>query len=233
MMRRVQWGLAAFVAVVLSACQTLPQVPYDRTTAGNLKTINVVTPVAPERAGVILATSVGQSFGLIGALIDAGMQSSRESDFEAITKARNFSGRDALLRYTDAALKANGYGVNSVAVARPSREFLKAYPAAEGDAYLDVLMNYGYLATGIATPYRPFVYVECRLVRASDKQTLMQRTVVYNPLGAVPEQAVTVAPDPAYVFDDFDALKNDPEKAVRGVDLALEQVANAIGTLLR
>lgn len=232
-MGRVRVYLAAFVAVILSACQTLPQVPYDRATA-TVKTINLVTPATPDRARVVLATTVGQSFGLIGALIDAGMQQAREDKFAAIASSRNFSARDSLLQYLDAGLKADGYQVNMVGVGRQKLEFLKDYPAQPtGDAHFDVLMNYGYVATGISTPYRPFVYIECRLVRASDKQTLMQRTVVYNPIFGVPEQAVTVAPDPTYVFDDFEALQADPEKAVKGVDRAIEEAAKAIGTLLQ
>lgn len=228
---------AVFVALVISvsACATLPQIPYDRAGAGNPKTIRVLTPAAPSRPGVVLASTVGQSFGLVGALIDAGMQSSRESDFEKIATARGFSGRNVYLQKVIAALKDGGYDASEGVIApRTEPGFLKQYPSdVQGDVFLDVSMNFGYLAAGLSTPYRPFVYTECKLVRASDKAVLMQRTVAYNPLGNVPEQAVTIAPDPAYEFKDFDALVADPDRAVKGLDEAIGQVAGATATLLR
>lgn len=235
-MRRLNWGMAAIVAVVMSACQSMPQVPYDRATAGNIKTIHVVTLAMPERPGVVLASTVGQSFGLIGALIDAGMQSSRESDFEEVAKAQNFDGKATLLRHLDASLAAGGYAIARGDIVRKKQDFLEAYsqPAgAPADAHLDIVVHYGYYAAGISTPYRPFVSLTSKLVRASDKALLMQRSVFYNPLGVAPEQTVTIAPDPAYEFADFDALKGNPEKAVKGLDVALEQVAGAMGTLLK
>lgn len=235
-MRRLNWVMAAIVVAALSACQSMPQVPYDRATAGNIKTIHVVTPAMPERPGVVLASTVGQSFGLIGALIDAGMQSSRESDFEAVAKAQNFDAKATLMRHLDASLATSGYTTAHSDTVRKKQDFLEAYaqPAgAQADAHLDIVLHYGYYAAGISTPYRPFVSLTTKLVRASDKALLMQKSVFYNPLGAAPEQTVTIAPDPAYEFTDFDALKGNPEKAIKGLDVALEQVAGAMGTLLK
>jgi hypothetical protein len=76
--RRLAW-LAGLVA--LAGCAGAPAVPYDRATAGDIKTIGVLTPSFPDHPYVILASSVGQHLGLIGALVDAGMRSSRESSF--------------------------------------------------------------------------------------------------------------------------------------------------------
>jgi hypothetical protein len=236
MMRRVHWAMAALVAVVLSACQTMEQVPYDRASAGNIKTINVITPKAPDRPAVVLASTVGQSFGLVGALIDAGMQSSRESDFETAMKTQNFIGNDAFVRHLDGALTSGGYAPAHSSVKRETQGFLKAYPKGadvQGDAHLDVVMHYGYIASGMSTPYRPFVSVNVKLVRASDSALLMQKSIFYNPLNGAPENTVTIAPDPTYEFTDFDALTADPAKAAKGLDTAIAQVATAMGTLLK
>jgi hypothetical protein len=235
-MFRLNVLLVAVVAALLSACQTLPQVPYDRATAGNIKTINVVTPAMGAEANVALMSTVGQSFGLVGALIDAGMQASREDDFEAMAKAQNFSGRDAFAKHLDGALAASGYVVAHDTVNRPQRDFLSGYkqPATvAAEAHLDVVVNYGYYASGLSTPYRPFVSAAAKLVRNSDSALLMQKSIFYNPLNAAPEQTVTVPPNPAYEFSDFDTLKSNPEKAIKGLDEALAQVAAAMGTLVK
>lgn len=236
-MARLAWRGSALVltSLLLAACQTLPQVPYDRATAGNIKTINVITPATPDRPRVVLASSVGQSFGLIGALIDAGMQDSRESKFQAVVAQRNFKGQDAMVHQLDAALVADGYTPADIAVARSGLEFAKdVKPAAGGaDAYIDVVMNYGYYAAGLSTPYRPYVFVQCKLVRTSDNALLMQKSIYYNPLNSAPDQTVTIAPDPTYEFNDFDALMADPDRAVKGLDVAVTQVAATMGTLLK
>src|SRR5258706_14413214 len=99
MARFAQRGSAlVLICLFLAACQTLPQVPYDRATAGNIKTINVITPATPDRPRVVLASSIGQSLGLIGALVDAGLQDNRETKFQAVVSARNFKGQEAMTR---------------------------------------------------------------------------------------------------------------------------------------
>lgn len=60
-------AMAGFLtaAVVLAGCQGAPKVPYERS-AGAPKRIGIVTPSFPERPSVVLASSIGKSFGLIG-----------------------------------------------------------------------------------------------------------------------------------------------------------------------
>jgi hypothetical protein len=62
----------------------------------------------------------------------------------------------------------------------------------------------------------------------------MQDVVVYNPVGpAAPSKAITIAPDPAVQFVDFDALMADPDRAVLGLRTAVEQSAHGLGALLK
>jgi hypothetical protein len=194
----------------------------------------VITPATPDRPRVVLAATVGQSFGLVGALIDAGMQDNRESQFQTIVAARNFKGQEVMVHHLDEALVADGFTASDTPVARAGLDFAKGYQAAAGtDAYIDVVMNYGYQAAGMSTPYRPYVYVDCKLVRTSDHALLMQKSIFYNPLNGAPAQTVTISPDPAYEFKDFDALMADPDRAVKGLDAAVTQVAATMGTLLK
>lgn len=233
-------GLVA-LCLTLCACQSLPEVPYDRQTAGNIKTIAIVTPYHPNDAQVVLATTVGQSFGLVGALIDAGMQASRDSDFEKIVHAANFSATDEFMARLSKGLEANGFTLTQAAVARPKMDFLKTYPPGTGaDAYLDVVIGgYGYVAAGIgdSTPYRPYFGMQVRLVRATDSAILMQDTIIYNAYNiqgnSQGAHAVTISPDPQYLFADFSALKAHPDQAVRGLQEAADKPADAVAGLLR
>lgn len=224
--------------VLLAGCAGQPAVPYDRASAGDIRTIGVLTPSFPEHPSVILASSVGQSLGLLGALVDAGMRSSRESSFGSLLDGQGFSVGDAFQQSLVAGLQAHGYTVAIIPVPREKRDFLPDYhvvTAVNADAYLDVVsLGYGYIAAGVgnANPYRPVFGVKCRLVRASDAAVLMQDSVIYNqvnPRGHV----ITIAPDPAYQFIDFDTLMADPPRSIAGLHGAVEQTARSIADLLR
>ena len=225
---------AALAATVLwlAGCAA-PEIPFDRGSANDVRTIGIVTPSFPDDAQVVLASSVGQTFGLIGALVDAGMQANRDSQFNDALRQRHYSARDNFVENVAATLRAQGFTVALVPATRGKSDFLARYPTdaePKVDAYLDLV------AAGVrsSTPYRPTLAVRARLVSARDSSVLMQDVVVYNPVGpAAPSKAVTIAPDPAFQFVDFDALVADPDRAVLGLRTAVEQSAHGIGTLLQ
>lgn len=232
-------GLLA-LGLVLAGCASLQEIPYDRQAAGQIKTIGIITPHFPEDAQVVLATTVGQSLGLIGALVDAGMQAARDSDFNKIVAGANYSAKTEFLRRLSQGLEGQGYTLVTVDAARPKMDFLKTYPAAAVDAYLDIVVSgYGYIAAGIGsdTPYRPYFMLKTRLVRATDSAVLMQDTVIYNPYivqgNSQGANAVTVSPDPQYLFPTFTNLKANPELAMKGLRDAVDKSAEATFTLLR
>lgn len=218
----------------------MPEIPYDRSSAADIKTIGIITPRFPDDASVVLASSVGQSFGLVGALIDAGMQANRESRLKDALQTTNFSARETFMQAVVAALNERGYAVALIDVLRERDDFVATYPTDRPnvDAFLDLVVpRYGYIAAGIgSTPYRPLFVVKGRLVRASDASVLMQDTVVYNPIGPTADNGkgvVTLAPNPSDQFTDFGALERDPEAAARGMQSAIQEAAQTIGQLLK
>lgn len=234
---------AAIIAacLMLAGCATQPVIPFDKSMAGDIKTVGIVTPAMPEKPSVWLASTIGQSFGLIGALVDAGMEASREKDFWTEIDGAHNPPKATFLTAMTEALQAQGYTVKTIDVKDRKSDFLKSYPPAQDtqvDAYLDVrVFNYGYVAAGIgdSTPYRPFAYVDCKMIRASDNAVLMQDDVFYNPITQGPVRpsgnGVTISPNPDYVFVDFDALKADPPNATKGMNDALQQAAAAVANL--
>jgi hypothetical protein len=238
-MLRLSRYLALFAGVIfLAGCAGTPAIPYDRSTAAEIKTIGVLTPRFPDGPRVVLASTVGQSFGLIGALVDAGMQANRQSSFSSLLAGQRFSVADSFQPNLVSALQAHGYAVELIPVTRDKPGFLPDYHVATNvkvDAYLDINpVAYGYLAAGVTAtaPYRPFFVINCQLVRAADGAVLMRDAIVYNPInprGGV----ITIAPDPAYQFVDFDTLMADPPRSVAGLNEALTQTAQSVGNLLR
>lgn len=237
-MSRLLLSLLVPLFAALAGCSTLPEIPYDRMTAGEIRSIGIVSPKFPNEASVILATSVGQSFGLVGAVIDAGLQEGRESSFKKMVDTQNFAAQNAFMQQLTAMLQEHGYTVSDTTAARRQDNFIDKYPTGSSDAYLDmVVVNYGYIAAGVgnSTPYRPIVSVKVRLVRATDSSVLMQDTVLYNPYnaGGGMAKAVTISPNPSYEFTNFSDLEKMPEMAVKGLEDALHQSAAAVANLLR
>lgn len=234
----VRLVLCASVLFV-SACASRPEIPFDRSAASNVKTIGVITPAFPTSSSVVLATTVGQSFGLIGALIDSGMRASRESDVDKLLAAQKFDPKTEFSHAVEEALQKRGYQLVSIAPPRTkAADFVESgafagQPAA--DAYLDIVVSrYGFMAAGISSssPYRPTVFLKCRLVSAADpSRVLMADTILVNPLGS-PRDAVQISPPALYAFPDFDELVANPPRATEALAKAIDQSADAIGQVL-
>jgi len=223
------------MTLALTACG-VQQLPYDRSTAG-IQTIGVVTPGQPQEAGAYLVRSVGQAFGLVGALIDAGMTDKRNTQLRALLRQRDFSTLASFQENLVKTLESGGYTLTTIPSTNERGDFLNAplSSATPVDAYLDtVMLLHGYCAAGIgsSSPWRPCLAVRTRLIRARDQAVLMQNEVLYNPAFSR-NSAVTISPDPAYQFPDFNDLVANPDQATRGLSTATEQTAKAIATLLR
>lgn len=235
-MRTFWHQILALAGLFLLAACAQPAIPYDRGGTSPVHSIAVLTPRWPDKPVAILASNVGQNFGLIGALAEAAMAESRKSKLVDILAAHHFVASDHFADYLRKAIATDGYKVVPVTTARPDGDYLAHYPPVpDVDAWLDCVGEaWGYLAAGIGddTPYRPVVMLKCRLVRTSDDAVLMRDHIWYNPLGHMTD-FVALAPDPSIAFATFDTLTADPDHAVAGIDLALHVSAAAVGTLLK
>lgn len=249
-MKKITALAAVSIAVILSACAT--QVPYDRASAGNIRTIGLVTPFFPDDARVFQEPA-----GFTMGTIESFIQLRRNDIFNQMLERHDFVVRDAFLERVTTNLESDGYAVTPIELERPGSYFLNAYPSELSvDAYLDInVMNYGYSAAegedfpllyalpvygaGLAeySPFRPKFALVARLVRASDFTVLMQDRILYNadillrydrnPSGVI------IAPPPEFDFVDFGALEADPTKAVQGMQDAAFKTADALSNLMK
>ncbi|WP_133254921.1 hypothetical protein [Phenylobacterium hankyongense] len=223
-------------ALCLSACASAyVGKPYDRASAG-VHSIAVVADSVPDKASAYEVASVGSNFGLIGALVDAGIQSSRTNAVNEALAGSGFEAESRVEQRLVSRLTAEGYTVQKLANGphNAKREFLVTYPGAAGaDAYLDLtVVNFGYLSAGAGQPFRPTVFANVRLVSARDtKKVLMENRIVYNAMGAA-QGVITLTPDPQYAFKNRAALLEDPKRLAAGIEGALNQVADTVAQLL-
>lgn len=223
--------------MLLSGChQAPPEIPFDKAAATRVKSIGIVISQFPEQPVAVLATTVGQHMGLLGALVDAGMNSSRVTKVEAMLANQHFVADAYFIAKLKEALEAEGYKVFIVSQKRGKGDFAKEYPVnfyPKVDAYYDIVIGaYGYLAAGISddAPYRPTFNASVKLVSSIDKSVLMQDVVAYNYPNS-PENMVTISPDAEMKWVDFDTMMADPVRAVTGLRAAEEQTALTLGKL--
>jgi len=227
--------LVAVMAMTVAACAS-PYVatPYDRA-SGLVDDIAVIDDSMPEKAMAYEVASVGSNFGLIGALVDAGIQAERQGAVNNALVGVGFDAEAKLESRIITALARNGYKAATLdGSARPKRDFLETYPDAPDnvDGLLDIaIINYGYMSAGAGQPFRPTVWAKVKLVRVSDGSTLMENIIIYNPLNAT-QGVVTLPPNPEFSFRNRTELLADPGRLAAGIEDALNQVADTAAQLL-
>lgn len=220
-------------AVLSSGCAVTNQ-SYNKAAHGEIKKIGLVKVGNPADYSVVLVHHPGASFGLIGGLIAAGDIDTKSKTFTQQQVDKYVRLGPDLTEALSQALVDDGFEVILVdAGDKPRTEFLKTYPPADCDAYLDAtIQTAGYWAQFVSTPYLPTMFVPARLVDARNK-TVLYTATVYVTDGGVPKGAEQIYPNAAYGFQDFSALKADPDRAAEGLKGATQTVAKQIAKDLK
>lgn len=232
--------LISSVALLASACaSTYEPIPFDRTAAG-VKSIAVMDDALPEKPTVYMAATVGSNLGLLGALVDGSVQSSRQKKMLEIFDGQGVDAENVLEQRLMANLKEKGYDVSMMDTGeRDNRKLLKDYDGMGNgtDALLDVVSGgYGYVSAGLKKPWRPSAHFKVRMIDPQTGDILMENYIAYNPLGFTGQEAkvgaITITPDPVYAFTKMEDMEADPEKTTAGIVAALESVADTMATLV-
>lgn len=226
---------AALPLLVLCACaKPYAGVPYAAP-AVPVTTVGLVDDSLPEEVVAYEAASTLSNFGLIGGLVDAGVQASRKDRVNDALESIGYAPEGTFEAYLGEAMARNG--VKTVAVdsgAREKRKFLLSYPVAPAgaQAWLDFnVVVFGYSNAGNQL-WRPTVLADVRLVDAVTGKTMMENRIAYN---VVDSQAgvVTIPPNAEYAFQNREDMVTQPERLAAGIDDALRQVADAAVRLMR
>ncbi|MXO95289.1 hypothetical protein GRI34_02500 [Erythrobacter aquimaris] len=228
-------SIAALGLLSLAACAN-PYVgtPYTAP-AVPVTSVAIVDDTLGDDAVAYEAASTMGNFGLLGALIDAGVQGSRKSRVNEALESVNHTPEANFESYLIAALaEADIEAAMLDGPDRDKREFLEDYPTApEGvQALIDFNVTaYGYVNSGNQL-WRPTVAADVRMIDAGTGATLMENRIIYNPVDA---QAgiVTIAPSPDYAFQNREDMISQPERLAEGIDVALKEVAETAVRLMR
>jgi hypothetical protein len=226
--------LVILAATALSACVSVPNQPYNKAANAHIKKIAVVAVPNPGEYEVSILHHPGEGFGLIGGLIAASDASSKTKTFSGQEVVHLLAlGNEMTAALTEAFAASNIQTVVVDAGNAPRTGFVKDYPSAECDAFLDVAITVaGYRAQYASTPYLPMLFAPVRLVDARNK-TVLYTTEVFMTDGPIPKGGTQLPPDTGYAFTDFAALTGDPEKAAKGLKEAARRIAGQIASDLR
>jgi hypothetical protein len=204
----------------------VPHQAYNKSANTHVKTIALVSVANPAEYSVNLVNHPGMSFGLVGGLVAAADVGSKSKTFTQQQVDKYLALGPELTAALRDELRAGGFEVVDLAVGPDARaEFLKEYPAAECDAFLDTtIRGAGYWAQYPSTPYLPTIFAPVRLVDSRTRKVLYT-TQIFNTDGNVPKGGTQLQPDTAFAFADFPALKADPTKAADGLKKAARKVA--------
>jgi hypothetical protein len=226
-MARRRSVLAAAALPALAGCMA-------RMTAGpevsKIDTIGLLTPYIPGSPSVPMLANAGIGFGLVGAVIEAGIRGERERKLIQALAGKDLRGTwIASLR---TALEAAGYRVVDVPVARPGMRFLAARPEGAAEALLDVVIfEYGLRAVSPAAPFRPYAMVRVRLT-AGDGRTLFEDFIMLN-AGGIDGLSTQVTSAPGHEIATSSEFESQPARAAAAVDEAIRACAEAIVSTMR
>lgn len=227
--------LAAASLLSLSACASnYAGVPYTPTNIP-ITRVAVANDPLPENVIAYQVGSTMSNFGLIGGLIDAGVQSSRKGAVNEALEQFGYEPETAFKEHVIDTLAKQGITAAFFeGPDRKKREFLEVYSAESADvqAYLDLnILQYGYVQAGGNT-WRPSVLADVRMVTAGSNTVLMENRIGYN----VPDAEggiITLSANPDYVFTNREDMTTNPQRLAQGIDDALRQVADTAAGLLR
>ncbi|MBX9697951.1 MAG: hypothetical protein K2X74_00885 [Acetobacteraceae bacterium] len=231
-MRRCLTMLLLGLAVLTGGCAT--RVPLDAQAAASVQRLGVVTPALPDGPTSLLRHSPGLHFGLAGGIADALLQLERQRQLRAALESRGFDVRVRWAAMLEEALRGAGFAVVTVPAPRPETRFLAAYPTAEVDAFLDiVLVSYGYQAAHIAAPFQPHARIRARLATPAGR-TLMEEEFQVGPDSPLGFGDLTfVASGTRHAFARSGEAVENPDRVVAGVEEAMATVSRLIAGALR
>ena len=230
-------GGAGLCALVLSGCVTMPEQQAYNREVHPIKTVAVLE-TTPVKTSVFMLNHPGVSFGLIGGLVAAADQSSKESKFHATLEQAGFEPLPYFRERLSLHMAERGYvlvwpesQVEKKKSNRGSFGLRKAYGTnSTGDAQLDINFGFvGYAAAGAGdgSPYRPTVTMAARLISPDGKQNYYTDYYAYNNVFNL-TKAVVIDGGAEHVYPGFDELHASGVESVEGLKEAIDAVAAKI-----
>jgi hypothetical protein len=158
-----------------------------------------------------------------------------ENDLKTALAARGFSAGPLLSAAVAGAAARGGRTVVRVADPIKEREELLgdyAKLAPSGGRVVDVVpLAVGYWSTYPTSPFRPWVVVQFRVYDVTANKSIATGMIGTGP-SPTSAPIESVAQDDRFAFENFDAIRANPARALEGLKATIEQVAVALAARL-
>lgn len=220
------------ICCLLAGCAGVPIVQFDRSKSVP-HSIALVSVVQPKTNFVVNFGGASSAFGLIGGLIQGGINESHSNTYTEMVKQNNVSFSEMVTSSLAKQLEAKGYTVvlaNDVTVplAADGKDFDYSSITANADAILHVWYTVdGYVSPSSSTSFQPWVIIRARLINRKSKADLYLRTL-RGGWTSNTENVTNLACGEQYRYSNFDQLIENFQQSVEGLRNCTQQLVAQI-----
>ncbi len=232
-MRRI-WCMTG-ISLALAACGgKYVAVPIDQELTEQTR-IAVLPLNMPEKLSVDVQDNKLGLLGTVGKITVIKGKDTKRRKFTETVVEQGYRYQDNLSTAVTDQLNTSGLMAEFVDFRRtrdnileavPPGKFEKRYPDrfADYDFLLDIAVEYvGYAANGLSKPYYPTLHIRARLIDSSSLGTVYESRIQYHAYDNKGEEKAIEA-DEVWVFKNFEQLIAQPDRAIDGLNAAIEQV---------
>lgn len=228
--KRLTLGL---IAVLLSGCASLPKTDLSADTRSKLHSIAILNVKEPKTEAVVNFGGAAAGFGLIGGLIQAGVNSSHTSTYTKKVASDKVVFAPIVADGVMDRLTADGYQVvkldgQDVKLAEDGKSDDYSAIHTDADAIMNVwITTMGYISPPESAMFVPWVVVRARILDAKSKQDMYFKTYAcgYD----IKSNSVHVDSDATYSYGTFGSLEDNFGQSIEGLQSCEKSIVAAIG----
>lgn len=219
--------------LLLAGCASLPNSELAAQNREKLHSIALLQMNEPAAENVFNLGGAAGAFGLVGALVQVGINSSHTTTYTHKVAEQKIQfapmARDGIV----SRLTADGYQVvtltdQKVKLSTDGKSDDYSAVHTDADAILNVwFASFGYVSPPESTDFVPWVVVRARLLDAKTKQDMYYRTYAcgYD----IKANSVHIESDAAYRYGSFGKLEDQFDQSVTGLKACEQAVVAMIG----
>src|SRR5262245_37254788 len=220
-----------FVVVLMSGgcAPSVPHLALNKEANPRIQKIALLEVPEPQVHPVVNMGGGAMAFGLIGGLVQAGVNQSNTTEFTKRMKSGNLTLGAALADALRAELPRDGYEVSYLSGVRPKaksdgKEMDYRAIETEADAILDVwFVAAGYLSTQSSTIYEPWVRVTARLVSSKTREPIYFQILNYGAIMKA-DGIVNLPATPVFTYGTAGTLLERANEAADGLRASIQPI---------
>jgi hypothetical protein len=228
--KRLTLGLSA---VMLAGCASLPKTDLNADARSKLHSIAILSVKEPKTEPVMNVGGAAAGFGLVGAMIQAGVNSSHTSTYTKKVATDKVLFAPIVADGVMDRLTADGYQVvkldgQDVKLASDGKSDDYSGIHTDADAIMNVwISTMGYVSPPESAMFVPWVVVRARILDAKTKQDMYFKTYAcgYD----IKSNSVHVDSEGTYSYGTFDSLEKNFDQSVTGLQSCEKSIVAAIG----